>query len=92
MKKLTSLHYRLLRIVKNDWQRVLSKNDLDKIGRIKPESWAHFSTASPVIKIVNTEHPKELFSSLSQNLHHERRKPGRMKFFSTAKTELDTVR
>lgn len=43
LKKLTSIHCRLLRIVKNNWQRVLSKSHLNKIGRIKPENRAKFS-------------------------------------------------
>jgi len=33
LKKLTSLHYRLLSIVKNDWRNKISRNELEKLGK-----------------------------------------------------------
>jgi len=38
LNKMTSMHYRLLRIAKQDWRRQLHRRTLDKMGRDIPNS------------------------------------------------------
>jgi len=86
--QLDRVHYKVLRIVKNDWKRKISRNKLDKIGRAKPSSWADYSTASLVIKVLQTEQPRHLYKSLTKNAFQERRRPGRMKFYDDSNTKV----
>jgi hypothetical protein len=41
--KLNSLHYRLLRIAERDWKTEINREQLDKLGRARPTTWAKYS-------------------------------------------------
>jgi hypothetical protein len=80
IKKLTSLHYRLLRTVIGDWKQVVSKRILDNIGRVGPELWSKYITASTVIKILRDGHPVRLNDSILKNIYVNDRSKS-IKFF-----------
>jgi len=88
INKLTSLHYRLLRIAKNDWKRKLHRRTLDKIGRATPLQWGNYINASTAVKVINNQKPNLLCDSLMKNMYQERRKPGQIKFFSNNNTKV----
>jgi len=53
LRRLNSLHYKLLRIAVQDWKRKSSRSDLDEIGRVRPSQWYKYATGSLIIKIMN---------------------------------------
>jgi len=52
VRKLNSGHYRVLRIVKNDWKKKKKRSDLDSIGRARPSLWGKYATGNLVIKLL----------------------------------------
>ena len=52
LKKLDSMHYRILRIVKQDYKRNIGRMDLDLIGRARPALWSKYFTVNLTIKIL----------------------------------------
>jgi len=86
VKRLNSLHYKLLRIAENDWRREMSRRELDNIGRARPFTWSKYATASLVIKTMTAREPVELYQRISRNHYSERRKPWKMKFYNNSKT------
>jgi hypothetical protein len=84
VRKLNSLHYRLLRTVVRDWKQEISRSKLDEIGRVGPETWAKYSTASTVVKIIRDDHPTRLRDHLKESMYHEERS-GRVKFFDQSR-------
>jgi len=75
IRRLNSVHYKLLRIVENDWKKSKRRADLDKIGRAKPSLWAKYSTANLVLKVMKTRLPQTLHASLVNNSYATRRNP-----------------
>ena len=83
IRKLNSLHYRLLRTVECDWRCRISKNKLDELGRVRPSIWAKYATASLVIKILRDKRPGRLYCHLLDTCYKEERS-GRLKFFDSS--------
>jgi len=66
----------------------MSRQTLDEKGRARPMTWYRFSTPSLVIKVVTRNEPIRLSATLAENLHTERRKPLRPKFFNKANLRI----
>jgi len=66
-KKLTNLHYNLLRIAKNYWKKRTKREILDKLKSANPVSWANFATALISVNVMTMEQPAYLYNSLSKN-------------------------
>ena len=88
IRKLNSLHYRILRLATGDWRIKTKRSELDKLGRVKPMQFARYSTAGLVIKTIRNNKPRNLSDILQKTLYCERRKPGRLRFFDNSKTKL----
>jgi len=87
-RRLTSLHFRSLRIAVRDHRRLLHRAELDKLGRTRPLTWTKYQTASLVMKIVRNDFPRRLKENLLSNAYIERRKPGRLKFYDNSRTRI----
>jgi hypothetical protein len=85
LRKLNGLHYKLLRISECDWKNRISRETLDKLGRMRPTIWTKYATANTVIKILRDRQPKRLYGHLHQTLYHERRQQLVMKFFDKSR-------
>jgi hypothetical protein len=86
--KLTSVHFRLLRVAKRDFKMKFKRNDLTQsCQRATPEQWSKFITASCVIKIMRDQQPSYLFSKLKENYFEEKRKPFVGIFFDSSKNK-----
>ena len=81
MRKLTSVHYRLLRTTKLDTRRKIGRGDLDKIGRARPGTWAKYATANLVIKVLRDGVPSRVKDHLVDTLYGERRRKNLLKFY-----------
>jgi hypothetical protein len=88
IKKLNSLHYKLLRIAINDWRNKTSKKELDLLGRAKPMLWARYATANIVIKILRDRAPMLLLDHLELTKYSERRTPEVIKFYDKSNTKI----
>jgi len=88
IRRLNSVHYKLLRIVENDWKKRKRREDLDKIGRAKPSLWAKYSTANLVLKVMKTQLPQTLHASLVNNSYATRRNPDKLLFYDASRTIL----
>ena len=84
LKKIDSLHFRLLRIVKRDYKRTMRREELDKIGRARPTTWSKYATSSTVVKVLRDQQPSRLFKHLSKTLYYTRREENRIKFFDAS--------
>lgn len=86
IRKLNSLHYRLLRTAVCDWKNKnkTSREELDKMGRVRPTTWAHYTSASTAIKIIRDDQPTRLNGHLRESLYRENRS-GRVRFFDNSK-------
>jgi len=87
IRKLNSIHYKVLRIVENDWKKKKKRAELDLIGRAKPTKWMSYATGTLVTKIMRDKLPVCLFDKLSQTVYHERRKPDKLLFYDGSKTK-----
>jgi hypothetical protein len=83
LKKLNSLHYRLLRTVVGDWKQSISRYKLDELGRVGPDKWSKYITASTVIKILRDKEPKRLHDCITSNIYINDRSK-KFKFFDRA--------
>jgi len=84
LNRLTSLHYRLLRIATNDWKKRKKRETLGKIGRATPRQWYYFATASIVIKTLNNRAPTKLREFIEKNCFKERRKQKQFLFYDAS--------
>jgi len=84
IRKLNSLHYRLLRTALGDWKQTIGRNHLDMLGRVRPTTWAKYITGSTVIKILRDNEPIRLREHLLQTLYRESRSE-RTKFFDKSR-------
>jgi len=50
--------------------------------------WYKYATGSLIIKIRNNGNPKNLHDLLHLNFYMERRKPGRLKFYNSARLKI----
>jgi len=93
IRKLNSIHYKVLRIVEHDWKKKKKRHELDKIGRAKPTKWMSYSTGTLVIKIMRDKFPFCLYEKLSETVYQERRKPNRLLFYdkSISKFEFQAI-
>jgi len=84
--KLTSIHFRMLRVAKRDFKTRLKRPELTQsCQRATPEQWSKFITASTVIKIMRDKTPTFLFEKLQENYFEEKRKPFVGQFFDTSR-------
>lgn len=60
LRRINALHYRALRIEKNDHRRMYSRAELDLIGRARPTTWARYLLSSTTIKAVTRGLPTTL--------------------------------
>jgi len=88
IRKLNSIHYRLLRVVEQDWKKKKKRIELDQIGRVRPSTWGKYATGNLVIKIIRDENPHELNNALHRTLFVERRRPNAMQFFDNSRNIL----
>ena len=84
LRKLNSLHYRLLRTIVGDWKQVVSRDKLDELGRVRPSTWAKYSTASTVIKIIRDGHPVRLKDHILEGVYINDRSQA-IRFFDRSK-------
>jgi hypothetical protein len=87
IRKLDSTHYRLLRLAKCDYKRRIPREDLDDLGRARPETWMKFSTVSLTAKVIRDQEPKRLYDHLMKTQYYERRYNDRPKFFDASKNK-----
>jgi len=86
-KKLTAVHFRMLRTAKRDFKMALSRTELTQLcERATPEQWAKFVTASRVIKTIRDQQPAYIFEKLTMNYFEEPRYPGNGCFFDFSRT------
>ncbi len=84
--KLTSTHFRMLRVAKRDYRMTFKRNELTEMcRRATPEQWAKFITATRVIKTVRQQQPKWLATKLMKVYYEEPRKPGIGLFYDGSK-------
>ena len=81
IRKINSMHYRLLRIVKWDWKQKKKRHELDSIGRARPTLWAKYAAANTVIKILRDGIQIRLQKHLAETCYHERRHATKIKFY-----------
>ncbi|NBR26721.1 MAG: hypothetical protein EBU08_23690, partial [Micrococcales bacterium] len=84
LKKLDSLHYKMLRIVKKDYKRKIGRHELDTIGRARPTLWGKYSTANLVLKVLRDAVPRRLSIHLETTRYNEKRKPDVVKFYDAS--------
>jgi len=84
LKKVESIHYRLLRIAKRDYKNNIKRCELDNIGHATPQTWIHYCTSSLVVKILRDSKPKRLHQHLKTTLYTTRRDENTMKFFDAS--------
>jgi len=86
-KKLTAVHFRMLRTAKKDFKMALSRSKSTQLcERATPEQWAKFVTASRVIKTIRDQQPAYIFEKLTMNYFEEPRYPGNGCFFDFSRT------
>jgi hypothetical protein len=88
LRKLNSMHYKLLRISEYDWKNKIKRDELDKIGRARPSLWGKYATISMVIKTLRDEQPKRINDHLLSTLYYERRREGFLKFYDKSRTKF----
>ncbi len=81
LRKLDSLHYKLLGIVEFDWKKRISRSALDTISKARPATWSKYSTASPTMKILRDKAPERLHQHLLETHFYEKRKPSNPRFY-----------
>jgi len=85
--KLTSTHFRMLRVAKKDFKMALKRTELTELcKRATPEQWAKFITATRVIKTVRSQEPPMLADRLMTVCFEEQRKPGLGLFYDSSRT------
>ena len=84
IRKLDSMHYRLLRIAKQDYKRKIGRAKLDEAGRARPTKWGKYATASTVIKILRDAEPRRLQVHIMKTLYYEQRNINRIKFYNAS--------
>jgi hypothetical protein len=88
IRKLNGMHYKLLRIAKNDWKNKISRSTLDNLGRARPTIWAKYATANMTIKVLRDERPKRIHNHLRNTLYYERRSKNVMKFYDISRKRI----
>lgn len=88
LRKLNSLHYKLLRVCVYDWKNKVSRSELDLLGRARPSLWAKYSTANFTIKVLRDRQPARLHDHIISTLFHERRFPDVYKFYDKSKKKI----
>ena len=87
IRKLTSLHYRLLRTAVCDYKSSINRDKLDILGRVRPSLQARYSTASVTKKILRNSCPQRLYNHLMGNMYRETRTK-RIKFYDQSRLRL----
>jgi len=88
IRRLNSVHYKLLRIVQNDSKKRKSRSDLDKIGRSKPSLWAKYATANLVLKVMENRTPSTRHSPFVKTFYATRRNPDKLLFYDDSRTKF----
>jgi len=81
-------HYRVLRVVENDWKKKKKRSQLDSIGRARPSLWAKYAMGNFVIKTLKYSLLVDLHNALHRTLFTERRRPQQAKFFDSSKSKI----
>lgn len=84
IRKLNSVHYRLLRTALGDWRQTIGRDHLDALGRVRPTLWAKYITASTVVKILRDDQPARLSDHIQDTIYSEERTM-RVKFYDKSK-------
>jgi len=87
-QRMDVLHYKALRVVIKDWERLYPREILDLIGREKPEVYAEYAKASTFIKVFRNKLPKRLYDSIKSNKYRTRRDPTTKRFYNSAKKRV----
>jgi len=82
-KKIEMLHYKALRIVIKDWQRIYPKEMLDLLGRQKPDVFAKYMIGSIFINCYNTSKPTRLHQMIKENEYRIKR-TGKIRYFDSS--------
>jgi len=69
IRKLNSLHHKVLHIVKNICKKKKKRHELDMIGRAKPSKWMCYSSGTLVIKNMRDKFPFFLHEKLSESVY-----------------------
>jgi len=89
LKKLRSLHYRILRAAVRDCKCQVPKKILEKTcKRVSPETWSTYATASLVIKIKRDGSPNYLHEVLNETIYTTRRQPDKAKFYDNSRGKV----
>jgi len=88
LRKLNAMHYKLLRITTGDWKSRTPREVLDDLGRVRPSTWAKYSSANLAIKILRDREPVRLHTHLNAMLYYERRSRNVPKFFDGSRLRV----
>jgi len=88
LRKLNSLHYRLLRTAVNDWKCKIKRNELNTLGRARPSLWSKYSCSNIVIKILRDRVPPRLHRHILSTMYHERRRQDAYKFYDASNRRI----
>ncbi len=87
--KLTSLHFRLLRIACKDYNVTFSRDQLtERCLRATPNEWSKYTTASLAMKVVRDKCPQRLHDLLMETFYTERRTRGNVLFYDKSRSLL----
>jgi len=85
--KMDVLHYKALRVVIGDWQRLFPREMLDTLGRAKPAKFAQYSTASILIKSYTSGKPKRLAEMIREN-EYKISRTNTIRFFDSSRKRI----
>jgi len=88
IRRLNSIHYRVLRIAVQDYRRIMPRRELDQLGRTRPTVWSKYQTASIAIKAITSGQPARLMQNMTRNSYVERRRRGRLKFYDGSRLRI----
>ncbi len=85
-KKVTSFHYRVMRVACNDHKARKKRIVIDSIcKRATPRMWSDYITASIAMKIIRDQAPLKLANTIRDSMTIERRKPSNPRFFDSSR-------
>jgi len=88
LRKLNALHYRALRVAKNNFKKKISRADLDVLGRARPSVWAQYLLASSAIKAITRGNPPTLAMECKRNMFCERRGSDKPRFYDDSRRKV----
>jgi hypothetical protein len=89
LKKLNSMHYKLLRIAIRDWKNRIPRDELDHLGRARPYLWGKYANAYLAIKVLRDQVPRRLECHINKTRYTERRS-GLKKFYDASRKKIGT--